>query len=128
MPARRKSVLVVEDDDDLREIFRDSLKFSGFDVQEAGDGPDALRLIEIAPPDLVVLDIGLPTLDGISVREELAANERTRNIPVVVVTGLSIDSHRLEGTCMLRKPVPPDDLVATVRASLAKVLGRDFRN
>jgi CheY-like chemotaxis protein len=117
-PLPRKSILVVEDDDDLRRIFRDSLKFSGFDVREAADGHDALQMIENAPPDVVVLDIRLPTLDGLSVREELAANPRTKDIPVVVVTGAPVDLRRLRGTKLLRKPVPPDDLVATVRASL----------
>lgn len=117
-PLPRKSILVVEDDDDLRRIFRDSLKFSGFDVREAADGHDALQMIENAPPDVVVLDIRLPTLDGLSVRDELAANPRTKDIPVVVVTGAPVDLRRLRGTKLLRKPVPPDDLVATVRASL----------
>ncbi len=124
MPLSRKSVLVVEDDEDLRHMFRDALRFSGFDVREAGDGPDALRMIETAAPDVVVLDLRLPTLDGVSVREELAANPRTKDIPIVVVTGATVDPDRLQGARLLRKPVPPDDLVATVRGLLATVLGR----
>ena len=126
MSLSRKSVLVVEDDEDLRHMFRDALEFNGFDVREAADGPDALRIIETTPPDVVVLDIRLPTLDGVSVREELAANPRTKDIPILFVTGTTVDPDRLQGTRLLRKPVPPDDLVATVRGSLATVLGRRF--
>ena len=122
----RKNILIVEDDDDLRRIFRDSLRFTGFDVREACDGHDALQMIEDAAPDLIVLDIRLPTLDGLSVREELAANPRTKDIPIVVVTGGPVDVARVRGTRLLRKPVPPDDLVATVRASLATVVARKY--
>jgi two-component system, OmpR family, response regulator len=118
-PLARRIVLVVEDDHDLRRIFRDTLKFSGFDVREASDGTDALRMIEHTAPDLVVLDVRLPTLDGGSVRGEMAANERTRHIPVVVVTGSNIDLSQFKGDRVLRKPVAPDELLFAVRSTLA---------
>ena len=118
-PLARKTVLVVEDDHDLRRIFRDMLKFSGFDVREACDGTDALHMIEHTAPDLVVLDVRLPTLDGGSVRGEIAASERTRHIPVVVVTGSQIDDNQFKGDRVLRKPVSPDELLSVVRNTLA---------
>ena len=111
-------VLVVEDNDDLRYIFRDSLKSAGFDVCDASDGPQALRMIDECRPDVVVLDLGLPTLDGMSVREELAAHPLTRHIPVVVVTGDDAAADRIKAARVLRKPVEPDRLIAAVRIAL----------
>jgi DNA-binding response OmpR family regulator len=122
--ARRNAVLVVEDNDDLRHLFRDRLKSAGFVVHEASDGMRALRLIEDAPPDLVVLDIGLPMLDGISVRDELAAHVETRDIPIVIVTGTVDDVGRIKAARVLRKPVDLDELVAAVRALLPPGSGR----
>ena len=117
-PVARKTVLVVDDDRDLRRMFATSLKFAGFDVREASDGTDALNAIDDDAPDVLVLDIGLPTLDGVSVREELAARAATRNLPVVVVSGINIDGSLFRKDCVLRKPVTPEQLVAAVRKCL----------
>jgi CheY-like chemotaxis protein len=85
-------------------------------VREAADGPEALRTIESYPPNLVLLDIGLPTLDGLSVRDEIRAHAETRDIPIVIVTGgADRHKHRLRNDCVLRKPVTFDRLIATVR-------------
>jgi CheY-like chemotaxis protein len=114
-----KRILVVEDDADLRRMFRTALVMSGYDVEEAGDGIDALRLIENRVPDLIVLDLVLRSLDGVSVRQELAARAITRHIPVVIVTGSSIETDSLEVACVLRKPIQSDELVRTVRHCMA---------
>jgi CheY-like chemotaxis protein len=116
LPARR-SVLVVEDDNDLRVLYRDWLKYAGFDVIETADGIDALQIIDSSPPDVIVLDVRLPTLDGVSVREEIAADARTRDIPVIVVTGAVVDLTRLKSTRVLHKPVNREQLVSAVRAA-----------
>ena len=115
---RAKRILVVEDNTDLRRMFKTALALAGFDVAEAGDGLEALRVVEERPPDLVVLDLMLHALDGISVQQELAARPATAAIPVVIVTGSAIDTDRLEVACVLRKPVMPDELVRTVRQCL----------
>ena len=113
------TILIVEDDDDLREVFARALSLAGFRVREAADGPAALRLIESYPPDLVLLDIGLPTLDGLSVRDEILAHAETRDMPIVIVTaGADRHAHRLRDDCVLRKPVTTDRLIATVRDCL----------
>jgi two-component system OmpR family response regulator len=117
-PLHRKLVLVVEDDTDARSIFRDALRGAGFGVREAADGLDALRILEWEQPDVIVLDVRLPTLDGISVREEMAANAQSRDIPVIVVTAGDIDRQRISKARILRKPIPPDDLVDAVRSAL----------
>jgi DNA-binding response OmpR family regulator len=116
---RRKRILVVEDDTDLRRMFRAALSLAGYDVDEAGDGLDALHLVDDRTPDLVVLDLVLRTLDGVSVQQELTSRSMTRHIPIVIVTGSSLDTDRLDVACVLRKPVMPDDLVRTVASCLA---------
>jgi CheY-like chemotaxis protein len=113
--AVRKTVLVVEDDEELRRMFRTSLLLEGFDVLEAGNGLDALVRIDRDPPDLVVLDLMLPTLSGVAVRQEIAAHVLTRDIPVVVVTGSALNIDDLNVDCVLRKPIAPETLVMAVK-------------
>jgi two-component system OmpR family response regulator len=115
-----KRILVVDDDADLRRLFRTALSMAGFHVDEAADGLDALRMIENRSPDLVVLDLMLTSLDGVSVQQELAARAITCDIPVVVVTGSNLEVAGINVACVLRKPVMPDRLVQTVRHCLAR--------
>ena len=114
----QKRILVVEDNTDLRRMFKTALSLAGFDVDEAGDGIEALQIIELRPPDLVVLDLMLRALDGLSVQQELAARGATAHIPVVIVTGSTISTDNVDVACVLRKPVMPDELVRTVRQCL----------
>lgn len=115
---RAKRILIVEDDADLRRLFRNALTIAGYETEEAGDGIEALQLIENRPPDLVVLDLILRALDGLSVQQELASRALTSRIPIVIVTGSDLDTKALEVACVLRKPVSPDDLVRTVKHCL----------
>ena len=114
-----RNILVVEDDADLRGLYRTALRIAGYFVLEAGDGVSALRALDADPPDVVVLDLGLPLLSGYVVRDELAAQAHTRHIPIVVVTGTPGPHDGLDVDCLLRKPVSPDDLVTAVRDCLA---------
>jgi CheY-like chemotaxis protein len=107
-------ILIVEDDAALREMWRTTLRLEGFAVVEAGDGMEALKLIEASPPDLVLLDIGLPHVDGIAVRKDLAAQVFSRHIPIVVITGSTEDLSYLDVNCILRKPVTTDHIVLAV--------------
>ena len=116
---QRKRILVVEDDADLRRMFRTILAMSGYDVEEAGDGIDALHLIDNQLPDLIVLDLVLRVLDGVSVQQELASRAITRQIPIVIVTGSGINTAALDVACVLHKPVMPEELVRTVKHCLA---------
>jgi len=116
MPQKR--ILIVEDNSDLRRMFKTALSLAGFDVDEAGDELEALRVVEERRPDLVVLDLVLRALDGLSVQQELAARAATANIPIVIVTGSTIDTDNVEVACVLRKPVMPDELIRTVRQCL----------
>ena len=121
---RQKVVLIVEDDVDLRAMFRTVLQLSGFAVREAGDGYQALNLIEQQPPDLILIDLGLPRLDGLTVQAEVSAQALTRDIPIVIVTGEERDLSSVKTACVLRKPVSSDQLLATVRRCLASGAGR----
>ena len=114
-------MLIVEDDRDLRRIFAETLSLAGFRVLEVDDGVTALQMIENDPPHLVILDLTLPMLDGLSVRAEMASHGDTRDIPVVVVTGRSegFSKKLRDQDCVLRKPITPERLVATVRQCLA---------
>jgi DNA-binding response OmpR family regulator len=113
-----RRVLIVEDDADLRHVYRLALSFAGFQVQEAIDGMDALRRIDADPPDLIVLDLMLPDLSGLVVQQEVAAHAHTRNIPVVIVTGSGINLDHVDVPCVLRKPITPEQLIETVRKCL----------
>jgi len=112
------TALVVEDDADLRYLFRIALTVAGFRVREAADGYQALVSLEQHPPDVLVLDLGLPRVDGFSVLDELAARSDLRTPSIVVVTGL--DGVQRRDAVVLRKPVDPAVLVSTVRGVLRR--------
>jgi two-component system, sensor histidine kinase and response regulator len=117
-----KTILVVEDDTDLRMMFMTALELAGFEVREAPNGYEAIESVDRYPPDLIVLDLLLPGFGGLSVQREIAARAVTRHIPIVIVTGSHRDLDHLSVACVLRKPVDPDELVATVRRCLDESL------
>ena len=93
-----------------------ALSFDGFAVVEARGGFEAMRILDTRPPDLVVLDLGLPGFGGEDVWKEIESRAETRNIPVVIVTGSPDDLSHIHADCILRKPVTADELIATVPA------------
>jgi CheY-like chemotaxis protein len=118
MPGR-PLVLLVEDDDDLRASFRLALVLAQFDVSEARGGFEALRQLATHRPDVVVLDLMLPGLDGYAVRSEIEAHADLRSIPVVVVTGYPPAApDLLNSRCVLTKPISPATLIAAVEQCL----------
>jgi DNA-binding response OmpR family regulator len=117
----RQTILVVEDNTDLRHLFRSVLSAADFNVVEASDGLAALQLIEGHRVDLVVLDLGLPILDGRDVYAELRAKTAEESPPIIVVTGRHPDElNELGAACILQKPVHPVMLVAKVRNAIEK--------
>ena len=117
MPGRQ-TVLIVEDDSAVRRMYRNALGFAGFDIIEAEDGLSALRSLDQYPVDVAVLDLILPTLSGLAVQQEIAANAQTRNIRVIIVTGSTINLDHVDVSCVLRKPISPDRLIDAVRNCL----------
>ena len=116
----RQTVLVVEDDDALRSLYRNALSLAGFEVHDASNGFDALRRIDAGPPDVIVLDLKLPGLSGFAIQQETAAHSHTRCIPVVVATGSTEELGYLEVACILRKPIDLNQLILTVRRCLGR--------
>jgi CheY-like chemotaxis protein len=84
--SRRLKVLLVEDDPALAEMYRLQLARDGYQVTVAADGETALSLVAAAVPDLALLDIRLPAMNGLDVLEELRRDDRTRGLPVVILT------------------------------------------
>ena len=113
-----KQILVVDDEPRIAEICRDYLERAGFKVTVAGNGADALTLARSKQPDLVVLDLGLPKMDGLDVTRAL---RRRSNVPIIMLTARVEESDKLIGLELgaddyLTKPFSPKELVARVRA------------
>ena len=115
---KAQTVLIVEDDPTLRRLYRTALTVEGFAVVTAEDGFDALRSVDLRRPDAIVLDLGLPRLNGRDVARELTANAGTQRIPIVVVTGEAAELNEADFDCVLRKPVTSDQLIDAVRNCL----------
>jgi len=119
------AVLVVEDDRELREVVRRYLERAGHTVHTTGSGAEALSLLESGGVGLVVLDLGLPDVDGLEV---LAAARQGQEIPVVVLTARSQVEDRIDGLRRgaddyVTKPFSPTELVLRVQAVLHRTLG-----
>jgi DNA-binding response OmpR family regulator len=117
-----KTVLVVDDEPQIVAIVRDYLEHAGFAVLAAADGSEALRSVRTGGPDLVILDLGLPGLDGLDVLRSL---RREGALPVIVLTARGEESDKLVGLELgaddyLTKPFSPKELVARVRAVLRR--------
>ena len=123
-------ILVVDDDPASRDLARQFLERHGFLVDEACDGPPALQAITREPPALVVLDLGLPGLDGLDV---LPRVRRTHDVPVIIVTGRTEETARLQGLALgaddyVTKPYSLPELEARIRAVLRRAAGPDRRD
>ncbi len=119
-------ILVVDDYQDAREMYAEYLQFSGFRVAEARNGNEAVAQAFSLRPDLILMDLSLPGMDGWEATRLLKADDRTKHIPVVALTG-----HALAGASegakkagcdsFVTKPCLPDDLVIEVRRMLSAV-------
>ena len=116
----RRRILVIEDDPGLATMYQLALSSAGFQVDVAGDGLTALEDIDEDHPDLVILKLKLPQLDGRTILREVAATPDTCNIPVIVIT--AEDAEGVPGTStVLLKPFDPALLVAAVEQQFHKV-------
>lgn len=121
-----KNILVVDDEARIADICRDYLERGGFKVTTAGNGADALALLRTRPPDLVVLDLGLPKMDGLDVTRAVRQHS---NVPIIMLTARVEESDKLIGLELgaddyITKPFSPRELVARVRAVLRRSEGR----
>ncbi len=116
-------VLLVDDYPDAREMYTEYLEFSGFDVVEAGNGLEALQRAVDAAPDIILMDLSLPVMDGWEATRRLKADRRTASIPVVALTGhalagISEGAKRAGCDAFVTKPCLPEDLVREIRKIL----------
>ena len=117
-----KTVLVVDDEPKIVQLARDYLERAGFTVASASDGREALAAFRTQPPELVVLDLGLPAVDGLDVARSI---RKTSNVPIVMLTARGDESDRIAGLELgaddyITKPFSPKELVARVRAVLRR--------
>lgn len=116
-------VLVVEDYQDAREMYAAYLQFSGFEVAEAANGVDAVAKTRELLPDIVLMDLALPQMDGWEATRRLKGDPATSHIPIVALTGHALAGHA-EGAkqagcdAFVTKPCLPDALVAEIRRLL----------
>jgi CheY-like chemotaxis protein len=117
-------VLVVEDYQDAREMYAAYLHFSGFRVAEATNGIEAIEKTVELMPDIILMDLALPRMDGWEATRRLKLDERTKHIPIVALTGHALAGHA-EGArqagcdSFVTKPCLPDALVAEIKRMLA---------
>ncbi len=123
MPRDKPLILIVEDQSDLRQMYAEHLTLSGFDVIEAGNGADAITHTTAQSPDVVLMDLSLPVMDGWEATRRLKNDTRTSHIPVVALTAHDGSGELERATragCdwFVPKPCPPDALIAEIRRVL----------
>jgi CheY-like chemotaxis protein len=116
-------ILIVDDVPDNRTIYVLFLKFSGFRIAEADNGEEALRQAERLLPDVIVMDLSLPVMDGWEATRRLKRDSRTQGIPVIVLTGHALPEHAeaaRQAGCdlVITKPCLPDQLLDAIRRIL----------
>ena len=128
MTRRGAVVLLVDDEDQLRRVMRDLLERQGYTVLEARDGAEALAEIDRTNPDLMLLDLNLPGVDGYTVLSQVRSREATRNLPIVVLTAKGDEDNEvrvleLGADDFLTKPFRARALAARLQPALARSRG-----
>lgn len=118
-------ILVIDDEEDLIELVRYNFEREGFQVQSASDGESGLRIARQELPDLILIDLMLPGMDGLELCRSLRAENRTASIPVIMLTAKSAESDRIVGLELgaddyVTKPFSPRELAARVKAVLRR--------
>jgi DNA-binding response OmpR family regulator len=123
--ARPQRILVVDDSDDMRDLWNLWLTAHGFSVLEAQNGAEALHQVDERPPDLVLLDVMMPVMDGLETLRRLRAHAATSSVPVIMLSAQDEAGARrardLRPDLYLRKPIAPDDLLWHIRGLLRRV-------
>ena len=122
-------ILVVDDFDDAREMYSEYLEFAGFRVETAKNGAEALDCAFKQPPDLILMDLSLPVMDGWEASRRLKADQRTKAIPIVALTGHALagyaDGARRAGCdAFVTKPCLPEALVNEITRILGGPEGK----
>jgi CheY-like chemotaxis protein len=129
-PATAPLVLIVDDFADAREMIHEYLEYSGFRAAEAVNGEEAIQKAHALGPDLILMDLSLPVIDGWEATRRLKKDPKTAHIPIIALTGHALsgyaDGARAAGCdAFVAKPCLPEDVVREVRALLARTAGPD---
>ncbi|MEK8046098.1 response regulator transcription factor [Ideonella margarita] len=124
-----RRVLTIDDQTDIRRLIRMTLEFEGFDVLEAGSGPEGLEMAWSKKPDLILLDVMMPGMSGLTVASMLRTDERLKHIPVVMLTALDRESDMEAGLATgaqayLAKPFSPMELLDVVERLITESQAR----
>jgi len=119
-----KRILVVEDQEDNRKIIRDTLAPTDYEIIEAENGEEALAAIAKARPDLILMDIQLPIMDGYTATRQIKADPSLRSIPIIAVTSYALSGEEKKARAAgcddyIPKPYSPRELLAKVRQYLS---------
>jgi two-component system, cell cycle response regulator DivK len=119
-----KRILVVEDQEDNRQIIRDMLTFTDYEVMEAESGEAALAVVAIQRPDLILMDIQLPVMDGYEATRRIKADPALRSIPIIAVTAYTLGGEKQKAQAAgcdgyVLKPYSPRQLLAKIRQYLS---------
>ena len=122
--GKKPVVLLVDAYPDAREMYAEYLEFSGFEIVQAGNGVEAIERAHDSHPDVILMDLSLPVMDGWEATRRLKADDTTKDIPVLAVTGhalsgVSHDAKKAGCDGFITKPCLPEDLVAEIRKVLA---------
>ena len=124
MPIGRKKILIVDDEEGVRELLSESLSGQGYEILTAVDGQDALDKAPRFSPDLILLDLGMSQMDGWGVLSRLYSDEKTRDIPVVVITGRTdteslLKPERQQTLDYFFKPIHLEELHEFIKAHIS---------
>jgi diguanylate cyclase (GGDEF)-like protein len=124
--ANGKHILVVDDDRNLRKIIQTNLELAGYDVMTASSGNDALRILDAIQPDLVVLDVMMPLMDGYEVARRIRRHPSNTHVPIIMLTAKGEVEDKLAGfdagaDDYMTKPFGPQELLARVKAKIRRV-------
>jgi len=127
----KENILIVDDEEDVLELVQYNLKKEGYAVQTAICGEDALKKIAAKLPDLIVLDLMLPGIDGLTICKKLKTEGKTQNIPIIMLTAKSEESDVVAGLEIgaddyITKPFSPKVLIARIRRVLHRNIAKDL--
>lgn len=128
-----KKILIVDDEEILRKIYSDRLTFEGFTVETARDGEEALAKIRTSPPDLILLDILMPKLNGLQVLEQLNTEPALKKIPVIVLSNVANDENIKKALTLgakdylLKTNFSPNEIINKIKILIDSTAEKSYR-
>ena len=129
----KEHILIVDDEEDVLELIRFNLSKEGYGTETAGSGEEALAKVKIKIPDLILLDLMLPGIDGLEICKRVKADSKTEHVPIIMITAKGEETDIVTGLELgaddyVTKPFSPKVLVARVRRILHRNVSRDLEN